>query len=158
MTDTTNISNPTTLSDYDWLEFVAFVWKVEREGFTYAAENYGPEFEDEGLHAVAEDLGKLRAFYREHAVKVDTRVAAVGGEKACDLHNDHVREARQRKEDARLFGIRCTDGYVITLDSEENRDANAAHMKANADKGWREPAVLLRRDVPGGEWTEERDA
>lgn len=155
----TDIQNPTTWSDFDFLEFEAFVSKVENEGFSYAAENYGPNFEAPELQAIASDLGQLRTLYIENEAKVDDWYAAVGGERACDLHNAHVDEERRRREDARLFGIRCTDGFVITSESEEGRDRTAAYLLAQADKqGLRRAAVLLRRDEPGGEWTEERPA
>ncbi|MBP5870889.1 hypothetical protein QBB33_34895 [Streptomyces scabiei] len=153
-----DIHNPTDWTDFDFLEFEAFVSKVENEGFTYAAENYGPHFESPELQAIAADLGALRTLYVENEAKVDDWYAKVGPERACDLHNAHVDEERQRREDARLFGIRCTDGYVITYDTAEGRDSYAAYLLANQDKGWRVPAVLLHRDVPGGEWTDERPA
>ncbi|MFF7130352.1 hypothetical protein [Streptomyces sp. NPDC008240] len=158
MTDTANIQNPTDWSDYDFLEFEGFVHKVENEGFTYAAENYGPEFESPELQTAAADLGSLRRLYLENEAKVDDWYTAVGGERACDLHNDHVDEARKRREDARLYGIRCTDGVVITCDTEQSRDRHAAYLLENAGKGWRVPETLLRRDVPGGDWTDDRPA
>lgn len=152
-----DIQNPTTWSDFDFLEFEAFVSKVENEGFTYAAENYGPNFESPELQAIADDLGALRTLYVENEAKVDAWWSTVGGERACDLHNAHVDEERQRREDARLFGIRCTDGFVITSDSEESRDRTAAVLlKRKGQQGLRVPAALLRRDTPGGEWTDER--
>jgi hypothetical protein len=158
MTDTTSIQNPTNWSDFDFLEFEAFVSKVENEGFTYAAEEYPPRFESPELQAMAADLSTLRTLYVENESKVDDWYAQIGGERACDLHNDHVDEARKRREDARLFGIRCTDGLVLTKDTEESRDSTATYLLENEGKGWRVPQVLLRREVPGGEWTEERPA
>lgn len=158
MTDTTSIENPTAWSDFDFLEFEGFACKVDREGFTYAAEEYGPRFESPELQAIADDLSSLRAFYREHRAKVDAWWEQIGGQRACDLHNAHVDEERQRREDARLFGIRCTDGFILTEDSEESRDETVAYLLDNKDKGWRVPAVLLARAVPGGEWTEVRPA
>ncbi|MFE1109677.1 hypothetical protein ACFW5U_27840 [Streptomyces rochei] len=154
----TDIQNPTDWSDYDFLEFEAFVSKVHIEGFTYAAENYGPKFEDPKLQALADDLGTLRSLYLENESKVDNWYEQVGPERACTLHNDHIDERRQRREDACLFGIRCTDGYVLTFDSEGFRDRQAAYLLENEGKGWRVPAVLLRREVSGGEWTDERPA
>lgn len=155
MSDTTSdIQNPTDWSEYDFLEFECFVSKVNNEGFTYAAENYGPCFESPELQSIAADLGTLRTLYVENEDKVDTWYEAVGGERACDLHNAHVDEERQRREDARLFGIRCTDGFILTKDSEEDRERTVAYLLENKDKGWRVPAVLLAREVPGGEWTE----
>lgn len=158
MTNTQGIQNPTTWSDFDFLEFEAFVSKVENEGFTYAAENYGPNFESPELQGIAADLGALRTLYVENEAKVDDWYARVGGERACDLHNDHVDEANQRREDAHLFGIRCTDGFVITCDTAEYRDRQSAYLLENRDKGWRVPAMLLSRTVPGGEWSEECSA
>lgn len=154
MSSTTDIQNPTDWSDYDFLEFECFVSKVDHEGFTYAAENYGPEFENPQLRTLAEDLGTLRTLYVENEAKVEAWWQTVGGERACDLHNAHVDEARQRREDARLFGIRCTDGFILTKDSEEDRTRTVAYLLENKDKGWRVPAVLLAREVAGGEWTE----
>lgn len=158
MSSTTNdIQNPTTWSDFDFLEFEAFVSKVEREGFTYAAENYGPRFESPELQAMAGDFGTLRTLYVENEAKVGDWYEAVGMERACGLHNDHVDEERRRRQDARLFGIRCTDGHVITKDSEESRDHTAAYLLDHKDQqGFRVPAALLVREVAGGEWTEVR--
>ncbi|MFE1205677.1 hypothetical protein ACFW5V_28735 [Streptomyces sp. NPDC058762] len=154
----TDIQNPTNWSDFDFLEFEAFVSKAEHEGFTYAAEEYPPYFEAPELQTIADDLGKLRALYEDNVSKVDAWYKQVGGERACDLHNAHVDEAQQRREDACLFGIRCTDGHVLTCDTEDYRDRYAAYLLKNPDTESQVPAVLVRRDVPGGEWTDERPA
>lgn len=154
----TDIHNPTDWSDYDFLEFEAFVSKVGNEGFTYAAEEYPPHFESPELQAIADDLGKLRNLYEDNEPKVDAWYEQVGGERACDLHNAHVDEARQRRAEACLFGVRCTDGHVLTYDTEDYRDRHAAYLLENAGNGWRVPEVLVRRDVPGGEWIDERPA
>jgi hypothetical protein len=154
----TDIKNPTDWSNFDFLEFEAFVSKVENEGFTYAAEEYPPRFESPELQAIAADLGALRTLYVENEDKVESWWLLVGSERACDLHNAHVDEGRKRREDARLYGIRCTDGHVITYDTAEGRDSYSAYMLDNQGEGRRAPAALLVRDVPGGEWTEERPA
>jgi hypothetical protein len=154
----TDVQNPTDWSDYDFLEFEGFVSKVDHESFLYAADNYGPEFEDPKLQAVANSLDTLRAFYQEHRPKVNAWYDIVGMEQACDLHNAHVDEERKRKDDACLFGIRCTDGFVITCDSKQDRDGTVQYLQENKGRGWREPAALLSRSVVGGEWTEERAA
>lgn len=144
---------PTVLSDYDWLELVSFVWKVRQEGsYTYARDNYRPRFEAPAMQALADDNRKLRAFYSEHKTAADAWSKTVGGDAACDLLNAHVDEERQRREDARLWGFRCTDGYVITRDSEQERDEHAARLLKDQGKGWRVPAVLLHRDTPGAPW------
>jgi hypothetical protein len=158
---TTNIENPTDWSDYDFLEFEGFVHKVRWEGsYRYAAENYGPEFESPELQAIADDPAKLRVLYRENRQKVEDWYETVGGERACDLHNAHVDEERQRSRDACLWGIRCTDGYVIHHATEEERADSDAFLRAHQDgpASYRMPEVLLHRDIPGGEWVEERTA
>lgn len=101
MPDMTNIQNPTTLSDYDWLEFEGFVCKVDGEGFTYAYENYSPDFEAPDMQEFAADMGKFRAYYQENAGLVEEWWDTVGGDLACDLHNAHVDESRKRQADAR---------------------------------------------------------
>ena len=151
----TDIQNPTPLSDYDFLEFEGFVHKVKWEGsYSYAAENYAPEFESPEMQGVAADPAKLRAFYRENRAKVDAWYEAVGVERACDLHNAHVDESRKREDDACLWGIRCTDGFVIHERTKESRDRRVAYLQENQGKGWRIPAALLARFTPGGEWNE----
>lgn len=155
MSSTTSIQNPTDWSDYDFLAFEGFVSKVEREGFTYAAENYGPCFESPELQAIEGDLSALRELYIKYQPKVDAWYEAVGGERACALHNAHVDEERQRADDACLFAIRCEGGHVITCDSQEYRDRLWGDMKEQAGQPHRYiPTALLVREVPGGEWTE----
>jgi hypothetical protein len=156
-TNSTDIQNPTPWSDYDFLEFEGFVHKVRWEGsYSYAAENYAPRFEASELRTIADDPAKLRALYRENRQKVEDWYEAVGGERACDLHNAHVDEERQRRTDACLFGIRCTDGYVIHYASQQERDESAEFLRANQGgrASYRMPEALLHRGVPGGEWTE----
>lgn len=60
----------------------------------------------------------------------------------------------------RLFGIRCADdGGIIPCTSSEQRDRLYEHMrKQNGTAGCRIPETMLRRPVPGGEWSEERRA
>ncbi|WP_039942941.1 hypothetical protein [Streptomyces himastatinicus] len=145
-----------SMSRYDFLEFEAFASKVDREGYSYAVENYGPEFESENLKRSAASSEGLRGLYSAHRPLVDAWVEEVGGDAACDLHNDHVDEARQRKEDARLWGIRCTDGYVITCETQERRETLVGYMVREYQEHperRRMPEALLRRSVPGGEWT-----
>lgn len=155
---TSTIHNPTTWSDHDFLAFEGFVSKVHWEhSYSYAVENYPPEFESPELQALADDPAKLRTLYLENRQKVEDWYDQVGGQRACDLHNDHVDEERRRRRDACLFGIRCTDGFVITAETQEGRDRTAADLLAHKDQqGWRAPTALLAREVPGGEWTEVR--
>jgi hypothetical protein len=68
-----------------------------------------------------------------------------------------VDESRKRKQDACLWAIRCTDGYVIACESQERRDWTVGYMVREYQErpeGRRMPAALLHRTVPGGEWIE----
>lgn len=151
-----DVCNPLAdLSDYDFLAFVAFVWKVKQEGsYSYAEENYGPKFEAAAMQVVADDSKQLKEFYRANLKAVSSWWDTVGGDAAVELHNDHVDESEQRDQDACLWGIRCTDGYVITCNTREDRDNHVARMNADRGPGRREPAALLQRFQPGGEWNE----
>ncbi|MCX5209735.1 hypothetical protein OG689_10615 [Kitasatospora sp. NBC_00240] len=148
-----DIQNPMPdLSDYDWLEFVSYVWKTENEGFTYAYENYSPDFESTDMQALAADMGRFRTYFIDNVDKVEQWATAIGWEAAVNLHNDHVDESRQRDQDACLWGVRCADGYVVHERSEADRDAFIARSRGNSS--YRQPAALLHRDVPGGDWTD----
>ena len=122
----TTIHNPTTWSDFDWLEFEAFVSKVENEGFTYAAEEYPPHFESPELQALAGDLSTLRTLYLENERKVDDWWATVGGERACELQHDHIDEADQRREDARLYRVGAAlEALIVAAEDRELPDPRA---------------------------------
>ncbi|MGY0065164.1 hypothetical protein ACWY4P_53590 (plasmid) [Streptomyces sp. LZ34] len=155
---TSSISNPTALSDYDWLEFVSLVWKVRNEGsYSYTVENWPPAFESTDMQAIAASRARMLAYYQENRGKVDAWWDVVGGERAVDLHNAHVDEARKREQDACLWGIRCTDGYVITCETQEYRDSFVGYLVREYQEhpeGRRMPEALLHRDAPGGEWAE----
>lgn len=147
------------MSRYDFLELEAFASKVNHEGYSYAAEHYSPEFEATELRNTASDPQELRALYRTHRPAIDAWWEELGGEVACDLHNDHIDESRKRKNDACLWGIRCTDGHVVHYATEEGQKRCVARLiqskKERPDIRCSVPESLLRRDVPGGEWTEE---
>ncbi|GAA2107943.1 hypothetical protein [Streptomyces synnematoformans] len=155
MNDTAGIDNPSGLSDYDWLELLAFHWKIGSEGFTYAAEEYPPRFENPELQAQTGSLDRLRGLHGDHEAAIGRWLDHVGMQRAVDLHNAHLDEVRKREKDACLFGIRCTDGHVIHLETREARERWAASLKAGAgEPGRRTPAALLERSEPGGAWTE----
>ena len=147
------------MSRYDFLELEAFTSKVDHEGYRYAAENYGPEFEAAELRNTADDPQALHLLYRTHRPAIDAWWEELGGEAACDLHNDHIDEARQRVKDACLWGVRCTDGYIVHEPTEEKQKAFVARIvqrkKERPDIDYRVPEALLHREVPGGEWTTE---
>lgn len=148
-----NTTIPTSFTEYDWFELAAFDSKVNREGYAYAAKEYAPKFEDPTMQAVAADPYQLKYLYDRQRPAIDAWWDAEPN--AVDLLNAHVDESDRRQENTRLWGIRCTDGHVITCDSREYRDSLVASMRAEAGTpGRRTPAVLLRRFVPGGQWNE----
>lgn len=59
---------PDGFTQYDWLELLGFTWKIENEGYEYAAENYAPAFESQTLNAIThdDDPRPLKNLYREH--------------------------------------------------------------------------------------------
>lgn len=149
------ISIPTAFTEYDWLELVAFDSKVSSEGYTYAFEEYAPRFEDPVMKSVAADSYQLKHLHDRQKAAIDAWWDSEG-DNAVDLLNDHVDESDRREKDARLWGIRCTDGHVITCDTKESRDRQVMYLNENRGKGWREPAALLQRFAPGGDWNESR--
>jgi len=145
---------PTAFTEFDWLELVAFDSKVNREGFTYAAAEYAPRFEHPAMQAVVADRYQLKFLYDRQKPAIDAWWDTEG-DNAVDLINAHVDESDRREQDARLWGIRCTDGYVITCGTREYRDQLAGRMVAEQQRpSRREPAALLQRFVPGGDWNE----
>lgn len=144
---------PTAFTEYDWLELAAFDSKVSSEGFTYAAAEYGPRFETPEMQAIAAAPTRLKFLYDRQRPNIDKWWDEEPN--AGDLIDAHNTEADRRAEDAMLWGIRCTDGHVITCDSHEYRDSLAGRMRAEAGQpGRREPAALLQRFAPGGDWNE----
>lgn len=149
------VTIPTAFTEYDWLELIAFDSKVNSEGYSYAAENYAPRFETPEMQAVAADGCQLKFLYDSQRPSIDAWRDAEPN--AVDLVNAHIDEERRRRQDACLWGIRCTDGYVIACDTREYRDQLAASMHAEeARPGRRKPAALLQRFFAGAAWHETR--
>ncbi|MFE1318360.1 hypothetical protein [Kitasatospora phosalacinea] len=135
------------------MEFQAFVRKVDTEGFRYAYENYVPQFADSAeLKAAAAVESRMLGMYRQNQHLVERWWDLMGGE-AVDLHNSHIDEVRRRRDDACLWSILCTDGYVIPAGSEEGRTSWLKRMLDLSGPHGRTPAALLERAVPGGAWT-----
>lgn len=91
------MTRPTTaaLSDFDFMELVAFDRKVDSEGFRYAAENYAPAFERDD-YARCDDLNVLRDLRRGYAERIDEFWSRPD---AVDLHNAHIDEADRRERE-----------------------------------------------------------
>ncbi|MGW2725522.1 hypothetical protein [Streptomyces sp. NPDC001492] len=144
------------LSEYDFMELVAFQFKVEWErSFPYTWSNYPPRFEAPELAEYGTVRWKFSRLYSRYKPKVMAWREEVGGERAVELHNAHIDERNQRRKDACLFGVRCEDGYVITCDTQAYRDRLWGELHEEAGKPHRRvPAALLVREVPGGAWAE----
>lgn len=150
----------TNFSDYDWMELVAFDSKVQSEGFTYAYENYPAVFESAELRRIADDMGAFRKFFLDHEDAVEAWWNE-HDEDGGDLHNAHIDERQRREENACLWGVRRPDGHVFGATTLESAQGSVDYMNMNrpgdtywADRGFTEPARVMSREVPGGEWQE----
>ncbi|MFB8401159.1 hypothetical protein [Streptomyces sp. NPDC055912] len=88
---------PLVLSDFDFLELVAFTTKCNNEEFWYAWREYGPRFESPDARALAADPLAMEAL-------VDSRQGAVEEflqrPDADERFDDHQREADRRRRAA----------------------------------------------------------
>jgi hypothetical protein len=84
----------TQLSEYDFVELVAFASKVESEGFGYAYEEYPPRFEAPELAPIADDYSLLRQLFDEWQEAVDEFWTRSDAEAVYDAH---VNEERRRR-------------------------------------------------------------
>lgn len=137
----------TRLSEYDFMELVAFDSKVENEGFSYAAEEYSPRFERDGLKH-CDDFNVLRDLLREYRDELDTFWKR---EDACDVHNAHQMRVRKRFEDMCLWGVKRRDGYVIPCATEET----TRYYISQPDHF--HPVALMRRESAAAAWEKVRD-
>lgn len=88
----------TPLSDYDFVELVAFASKVDSEGFGYAFEEYPPHFEAPELAPIADDYSLLRQLFDEWEEALDEFWTRSDAEAVYDAHID---EARRRRREQR---------------------------------------------------------
>lgn len=161
---TINYAQQAVMSQYDWLEFAGFTWKVESEGYDYASEHYGPDFESDNLKAVADNETSLRALYRKHQPLVEAWQEAIGYEEVGRLWDAHLREEKERGEAHLLWAVHPGGdwnyaAYTDAFDSREAVDAWIESRKGLMEKhGWKPWAGhILRRDTPGGEWVRVTD-
>lgn len=152
--------NATEFSDYDFMELVAFHSKVDSDGFSYAFENYPPQFEAEPLQRVAQDMGDLRRLFVDAEDRIE-RWWADHKDDGVDLHNTHIDDRRERQEADRLWALHPGGDFARTYlwafatraEAEAVLEQNLEHARTHhPDKptpDWR----LLNREVPGGPWT-----
>lgn len=93
-------SKDTPLSDYDFVELVAFASKVENEGFGYAFEEYPPHFEAPELAPIATDFGLLRRLYDAWEEALDEFWSRSDAEDVYDAHIDEAHRRRREERDA----------------------------------------------------------
>lgn len=159
---TTNI--PDQFSLYDWMELLGFSWKVQNEGYEYAAENYAPRFESDALRAIAadDDPRPLKKLFNDNQQALEEWQEAAGWEEAGRLMDAHQREEKERKEAHLPWGLHPGGGWDFGSYSKafETRDeALKAIAQQNEMAEKYEHFVpfagrLLHREVPGGEWAE----
>ena len=100
-TPVTMPTEDTPLSDYDFIELVAFASKVESEGFGYAFEEYPPRFEAPEVAPIADDYSLLRRLFDEWQEAVDEFWTRPDAEAAYDAHIDEARRRRREQHAAR---------------------------------------------------------
>lgn len=158
-----NSALPEGFSLYDWLELLGFTWKIESEGYEYAAENYAPSFESEALKKVANgsDPRPLKNLYRDHHQTLTDWQRAVGWEEVDRLWNAHLREEQERREAHLLWAVHPGGdwnyyAYSTAFESREDAETWIAGREAAVEKyGWQPwEGRLLHRSEPGGEWIE----
>lgn len=158
------VSLPNGFTLYDWMELVGFVWKIENEGYAYAAEEYPPAFESTALRAVAQDDDPrpLKKLFDDHEEAVEAWHEQTGWEEADRLWNEHQREEKARRE-AHLLWATHPGGdwdYAAYGSAYETREAALQGIARQNEAAEKYPNYLaftgrlLHRSEPGGEWTE----
>ncbi|MFF1916166.1 hypothetical protein ACFVYE_32185 [Streptomyces sp. NPDC058239] len=156
----TNIQNPTNMTDYDWLEFVGFVWKVENEGYSYASKNYAPKFETSDLAGSSKGRG-LKALYKAHVADVETWSETVGYKAVDRIWSAHLREEKERSEAHLLWAVHpggdwnyaaYSHAFATREDAEKWISGRAELAEKHGWKPW--AGRLLHRETAGGEWAE----
>lgn len=131
---------PPAYDSYDFRELIVFAGKADREGFSYALENYPPAFTDPALAAAQTHPAAIRSlldatdearhtWWTEHA------------DDGVDLHNTHIDAARARLEASRNWAVRFGNGTISTVADE----STARWM--SGEPSWGHPAVLYRPDA-----------
>ena len=165
----TNVQTDTTdkyaaqagMSRYDFLELLGFVWKVDSEGYEYAAENYAPEFEDPELQQQIEDEAALRNLYRKNLPVLEQWQDQTHHEEISRIWSAHLREEKERREASLLWAVHPGGDWNYAAYSDAFETREAAEQWIEGRKGLTEAhgwapwqGRLLHRDKPGGEWVE----
>lgn len=159
-------SIPSEFTEYDWLELLGFAWKIDSEGYEYAAENYSPSFEAPDLQVIADDPDPrpLRALHEQHLTALTDWQEQVGYEEVGRLWDAHLREEKERKEAHLLWAVHPGGdwNYAAYSDAFESREAADKWIEGRAELvekyGWKPwTGHMLHRDQAGGEWTRVPD-
>lgn len=161
---TSNNTIPDGFTHYDWMELLGFAWKIENEGYEYAAENYAPEFETAALKAIAEDDDPrpLKKLYRDHEKALTDWQETVGWEAVSDLWDAHQQEEKERREAHLLWGLHPGGdwNYAAYSNAFTTRDEAQAYIDASNKLAEENPNFrrcdwrILHRSEPGGEWAD----
>ncbi|GGX51443.1 hypothetical protein [Streptomyces noursei] len=157
-------SIPAGFTLYDWIELVGFAWKVENEGYHYAAEHYAPEFETEELRALVDtdDPRPLSKAYEEQEQALQEWQEATGPDEADRLWEAHLQEQKERREAHLPWGLHPGGDWNFAPYSKAfatREEVLEAIKEQNARAEQYENFLpftgrLLHRTTPRGEWTE----
>ncbi|MEU1908431.1 hypothetical protein [Streptomyces hygroscopicus] len=156
---TTDLITQTGLSRYDFLELLGFSWKVNSEGYDYAAEHYAPRFENPELRQQSETA--LRDLYRKHLPTLQQWQDQTHYEDINRIWAAHQREEKERREANLLWAVHPggdwdAGAYSDAFESREAAEEWVEGRKRLTDEhGWKPwQGRLLHRETPGGEWAE----
>lgn len=138
------------MSDLDRGAALLHIWKVQREGLTYALENYPCEYiDDEGLRALAREAACQHA--QQVCGSYDAIRDRLGDNEFERLYNLALTQGQEILDSCKLWAARHENGTISVCDTEEF----ARFLVTNP--GWR-CTELLHRTEPGGDWSIVLDA
>ncbi|MEV7887523.1 hypothetical protein ACWD3I_26070 [Streptomyces sp. NPDC002817] len=155
---------PNGITHYDWMELIGFTWKIESEGYEYAAEEYPPSFETEALKVIAEDDDPrpLKQLVRDHEQALASWQEQTGWEQVDQLWTAHLREEKERGERHLLWALHPGGDWDSGAYSKayESREKALEGIKQQNELAEMYPHFvpftgrMLHRSEPGGAWTE----
>lgn len=157
----TPLTQVTGLSEYDSLELLGFMWKVENEGYAYAEEHYAPEFENDAPKQEASTDDGLRGLYQKHRDALERWQENTDYNEVERLWIAHLREETERRDKANGYLWAVHPGgtwnyhpYSKAFESRERAQQHIDYWDGRLAKGESSTWRLLHRETVDSEWTE----